>query len=249
MCTVVIQVPETAIGAVRLLAVRDEDPARAWDPPGAWWPQFPGVIGVHDRRAGGAWLATRGERLSVLLNRAEGAHPQLPAPSALLSRGSLVLDDVTGVPLPNPPGTASFNLVSTTRGSASVTSWDGESLQHHELEPGVHMIAHHDVDDARSARIEAWLPEFSKLAALGNDWRQGWIDLLAETAKLPVSDDRAIIRDNHTHGYPTASLLVCTAEIPAADAPAAEAAPIALESAILQAPATWNSPVFLPAPR
>ncbi|WP_370429006.1 NRDE family protein, partial [Microbacterium sp. NRRL B-14842] len=56
MCTVVIDV-EVA-GSARLLAVRDEDPAREWDALGEWWPEeYPGVIGIRDRRAGGAWLA------------------------------------------------------------------------------------------------------------------------------------------------------------------------------------------------
>ena len=94
MCTVVVQVPESASESVRLLAVRDEDPKREWDPPGAWWPKLAGVVGVRDRRAGGAWLATRDQRLSVLLNRAEPSHPHLPAPSGLQSRGSIVLEDV-----------------------------------------------------------------------------------------------------------------------------------------------------------
>lgn len=244
MCTVVVQVPETSNGSVRLLAVRDEDPMRAWDPPGAWWPELPGVVGVRDRRAGGAWLATREARLSVLLNRAEAAHPHLPAASGLLSRGALVLDEVTDVGMPDPPRTASFNLVATRPGAATVTSWDGESLLQRKLQPGMHMIAHHDVDDRRSARIEAWLPEFSKLEALGSDWRDGWVDLLTRSAQLPVTDDRAIIRDNHTHGYTTASLLVCIAEIPSSPDAA-----VALESAILAHPAAWDSPEFISAPR
>lgn len=243
MCTVIVQVPETVDGSVRLLAVRDEDPMRAWDPPGAWWPELPGVVGVRDRRAGGAWLATRDQRLSVLLNRSESSHPHLPAPSGLLSRGAIVLEDVTGAHVPNPPRTASFNLVSVGPGAASVTSWDGETLEHSNLEPGMHMIAHHDVDDPRSARIEKWLPEFSKLTSLGSEWREGWLELLAKSAQLPVSDDRAIIRDNHTHGYPTASLLVCVADIPAAPSIAVQ-----LKGAILAAPAVWGSPEFVPAP-
>ena len=54
MCTVIVHVPEDSTAAIRVLAVRDEDPARAWDPLGAWWPELPGVVGVRDTRAGGA---------------------------------------------------------------------------------------------------------------------------------------------------------------------------------------------------
>lgn len=243
MCTVVVQVPEAPDGSVRLLAVRDEDPLRAWDPPGAWWPELPEVTGVRDRRAGGAWLATRGKRLSVLLNRAEAGNPHLPAASQRHSRGTLVLDDVTGVRVPESPQTASFNLVSATPGATAVTSWDGETVFRRNLEPGVHMIAHHDVDDPRSARIATWLPEFADLESLGNDWRTGWIELLARTAQIPVDDDRAIIRDNHAHGYPTASLLVCVAEIPQSPG-----RPVELQSAVLSGPAQWASPEFRPNP-
>ena len=73
MCTVVVRVPEPDGGPVRLLAVRDEDPARPWRPLGPWWPEHPGVRGVRDDLAGGAWLAADDKRLAVLLNRAGGA--------------------------------------------------------------------------------------------------------------------------------------------------------------------------------
>ena len=72
MCTVIITVPDDAAQPVRLLAVRDEDPGRPWDRLGAWWPdRYPGVVGIRDVRAGGAWLAanTDERRLAVLLNR------------------------------------------------------------------------------------------------------------------------------------------------------------------------------------
>ena len=77
MCTVIIRIPHDD-AAVQLLAVRDEDPGRGWDPLGAWWPDHPGVVGVRDRRAGGAWLAAEpaSGRLAVVLNR-EGA-PDIP---------------------------------------------------------------------------------------------------------------------------------------------------------------------------
>src|SRR5690606_4917677 len=71
MCTVIIRV---GAGEVRLLAIRDEDPERPWQPLGASWPEtHPGVVGVRDVRAGGAWLAAdpARRRLAVLLNRAD----------------------------------------------------------------------------------------------------------------------------------------------------------------------------------
>lgn len=204
MCTVVI---ETDPSATRLLAVRDEDPQREWDDLGAWWPvEHPGVIGIRDRRAGGAWLAyhptTR--RLAVLLNRADVA--DLPA-DRLRSRGELVLESVAGRSPQGRPLTHGFNLLEVTAHGARVITWDGASLREAPVADGVHMIAHDDLDDPRTARITAWLPRFESTAP------DAWPALLAESSALDPEDDRAIIRDNRPHGYPTQSLLYCTADI------------------------------------
>ena len=92
MCTVVIRVPESADDDVRILAIRDEDPHRPWRPLGQWWPDRPGVTGVLDELAGGAWLAHDDERLAVLLNREGGSTVAVPA-----SRGGLVLGMIAGM--------------------------------------------------------------------------------------------------------------------------------------------------------
>ena len=232
MCTVVIDVEP---GEARLLAVRDEDPQRAWDDLGSWWPeQYPGVIGIRDRRAGGAWLgfdpATR--RLAVLLNRADLL--DLPE-SETLSRGGLVLESVAGRS-PSPPlRTHGFNLLEVTPESSRVLTWDGVALRETPVDSGVHMIAHGDLDDAGTARIEKWLPRFraeARQASDAADWASHWIGLLADTASLDPTDDRAIIRDNRVHGYPTLSLLYCTAELSAHGAK--------VESHVLPTPGHWH---------
>ncbi|MDQ0614855.1 hypothetical protein QF046_002496 [Microbacterium sp. W4I4] len=213
MCTVVIDV--TNAGA-RMLAVRDEDPQRPWDDLGEWWPEeYPGVIGIHDRRAGGAWLAIdpKARRLAVLLNRADVL--DLPE-SEVLSRGSLALESVSG----RSPAAATlpmhgFNLLEATPEGSRVLSWDGVSLRETPVPDGVHMIAHADLDDPSTARIDAWLPLFAGSRPDDEGWAERWIGLLAESATLSPDDDRAIIRDNNPHGYPTMSLLFCTAEVSA----------------------------------
>lgn len=211
MCTVIVHVPDAAGSPVRLLAVRDEDPTRSWDPLGPWWPETqPGVIGVRDSRAGGAWLAADPDagRLSVILNRAdvlsEGEEP-------IGSRGHVVLDAVDGRMPQGRPNTHGFNLVEATGKAVTVTMWDGSSVRRVTLAPGIHMIAHDDVDDPRTARIEAWRSEFP--APVDDTWAEAWLDVLGVSAALGPDDDRAIIRDNRVHGYPTLSLLVCAATI------------------------------------
>jgi hypothetical protein len=213
VCTVVIDVENA--GSARLLAVRDEDPQREWDALGPWWPErYPGVIGIRDRRAGGAWLAVNPaeRRLAVLLNRADVR--DLPDAQAV-SRGSLALESVAGRSPVAPLPMHGFNLLEVGPEGARVLSWDGVDLRETPVAPGTHMIAHDDLDDETTPRIAAWLPEFRALGPTADspDWTAEWTALLASSAALPAVDDRAIIRDNRPHGYPTQSLLYATASV------------------------------------
>ncbi|WEG09299.1 NRDE family protein [Microbacterium horticulturae] len=232
VCTVIVRVPAAAGEPVRLLAVRDEDPARPWQPLGEWWPDRPGVIGVRDVRAGGAWLAVDAAagRLAVLLNRES---PPVPPGVAQVSRGGIVLDAVAGRPPHPTPAVLGFNLVTVDQSGVHVVTWDGAVRTELTVPPGTHMIAHHDLDDPRSPRIVAWHDAF---AAADPD---EWMPLLARTAQLDPADDRAIIRDNNAHGYPTQSLLLCTASVSADE--------VDVRYAELDRPGVWN-PVTLVGP-
>jgi hypothetical protein len=214
MCTVVIRVPESPDEPTRLLAVRDEDPSRPWNPLGRWWPEpHQGVVGVRDVRAGGAWLAAEPEkgRLAVLLNRADvSTRPE----SQLVSRGGIVLESVAGRFPSGQPSTHGFNLVEVEGPRARVTTWDGASLHSRDLDPGTHMIAHDDVDDPGTPRIARWLGEFRDAHIVdGPQWWRPWADVLERSSELPPTDDTAIIRDNRPYGYPTLSLLACVASV------------------------------------
>lgn len=235
MCTVVIRVPASEGDPVRFLAVRDEDPARAWDPLGAHWPERPDVVGVRDRLAGGAWLAARPDagRLAVIVNR-EGA-PAIPE-ERITSRGAIALDAVDGHPPTGSPTTRGFHLVKVIGSTAHLTTWDGHALVRRDIEPGTHMIAHDDIDDPRTARIAAWRDAFADAATEGAAWWRGWLEVLADSARVDPRDDRAIIRDNRPHGYPTQSLLACVASI----RPGA----VDVRGAALDAPGTWNPLAF-----
>jgi len=209
-------------GVARLLAVRDENPAREWDALGEWWPErYPNVVGIRDRRAGGAWLAADAStrRLAVLLNRAD----TLDLPEAeVLSRGALVLESVAGRSPEGPQRVHGFNLLEVNPTGARVISWNGETLSETPVSVGTHMIAHDDLDDPRTPRIAHWLPRFREMAAAAatntpdaaaTPWWNPWVDLLAESTALSIDDDRAIIRDNRTLGYSTVSLLYAVAEV------------------------------------
>lgn len=214
MCTVVLRVPESRGEPTRVLAIRDEDPQRPWNPLGPWWPEaHDGVLGVRDVRAGGAWLAADPgtHRLAVLLNRADAStRPE----SELVSRGGIVLDAVAGRSPAGEPPTHGFNLVEVDPEGARVLTWDGAELRTTDLPPGTHMIAHDDVDDLGTPRIARWLGEFRDApTAAEGDWWMPWVDVLRRSATLEPTDDRAIIRDNRPHGYPTLSLLACVASV------------------------------------
>lgn len=218
MCTVIIRVPASADEPTHVLAIRDEDPGRPWNPLGRWWPEpHDGIVGVRDARAGGAWLAAEPAtgRLAVLLNRADTSErPE----SEIRSRGGIVLDSVAGRSPEADPRTHGFNLVEVEGPRARVLSWDGVGLRATELLPGTHMIAHEDVDDPSTPRISAWLEPFRETAlSNGPAWWKPWIALLEQTTDLESTDDRAIIRDNRPFGYPTLSLLACVASVSQTD--------------------------------
>lgn len=244
MCTVIVHVPSEPDTPVRLLAVRDEDPQRSWDPLGPWWPELPHVVGVRDRRAGGAWLAadTDAGKVAVILNRADVV-PDDGEP--LASRGHIVLDALAGEPdgAREPaaaPRTHGYNLVEATADGVRVTMWDGASVRELELPPGIHMIAHDDVDDPETARIAAWRPAFPVPAPDDARWWEGWLDVLERTSAVGSVDDRAIVRDNRPFGYPTLSLLVCAASVGPRHPDGTARAEVRYGE--FDAPGTWNRP-------
>ena len=88
MCTVVILRRPGHAWPTILGANRDEKLHRAWDPPAAWWPDRPGVVGGRDREAGGTWMAANATGVvAAVLNRPGSLGP---APGKR-SRGELPL--------------------------------------------------------------------------------------------------------------------------------------------------------------
>ncbi|PZE63135.1 NRDE family protein [Curtobacterium sp. MCBD17_021] len=218
MCTVVVRVDPGAEWPVTLLALRDESPDRPWDPPAAWWPdRDPGVVGVRDQQAGGAWLAASDRNgLAVVLNRWEET-PGLDG--SWTTRGTLPLDAVVDDAMPGADGarptSRAFNLVRATADGAEVVTWDGTAVRTTALGPGVHMVTHGEPDDPAAPRVGRWLDVFRavpaptgpagttpsdelRVVAAGGDDTDGWGPwfrvLHASTALTP--DDRdAILRD------------------------------------------------------
>ena len=211
MCTVVVGFDPGAAWPVTLLGLRDEQLDRAWDPPGAWWPELgPTVRGLHDRQAGGAWLAAddASSHAAVVLNRRE----EFPEPSAgWTSRGAIPLAAVTaGLDAEVVARTRTFNLVDLAPDRVRFTSWDGDRIRSVDLGPGVHMITHEGPDTVEVPRVSRWAPRFAAAgrpsgAPGGSDW-EPWLDVLRESGRLAPDHPEAIVRQDEHDGIVLASL-------------------------------------------
>lgn len=192
VCTVVCRWCPDEPFAVEMLALRDELASRAFDPPGEWWADQPGVIGGRDRLAGGSWCVSdiADAVTAVVLNRPDRRTAAPGAPS----RGVLPLLaakhrarwpeylDLTGM--------AGFNLVLATPASLRWWWFDGERLEYEELPAGTHMFTPRGLAPAdvvhRFATGSAHL-DTDPAAPTEGVWTD-WLGIVAETA---VSDDPA----------------------------------------------------------
>ena len=138
MCTAIVGLGPD--GTVLLAGIRDEFASRAWQPPGRYWPDRPGVIGGRDLLAGGTWLAVApGPRRTACVLNGRG---RMADPASRRSRGVLPLGvaadgklAVTDLAAFDP-----FRLLVAEPGRAVLWSWDGGQFTERELAPGLHMV-------------------------------------------------------------------------------------------------------------
>jgi uncharacterized protein with NRDE domain len=175
VCTVVVLVRPAGI---LLAANRDERLDRAWDPPAAWWPDRPGVIGGRDRSGGGTWMAiNRHGVVAAVLNRVGTLGPA----AGKRSRGELPL-----LALDHPTAAAAaealtgldaglwrgFNMVLADRTGAWFVRGLGYGRPDAEALPdGVSMVTAHDPNDLDSPRTARHLPRFQAAEPEWDAWR------------------------------------------------------------------------------
>ncbi len=138
MCTAILGIEP---GRPLLLAgIRDELADRAWQPPGAYWPDRPGLIGGRDLLAGGTWLAVApaARRAACVLN----GRGRMADAASRRSRGVLPLEAAADGKLADADLAAfdPFHLLLAEPGRAVLWSWDGDGLTERELGPGLHMV-------------------------------------------------------------------------------------------------------------
>jgi uncharacterized protein with NRDE domain len=203
VCTVVCRWAAQDAFPVQMLALRDELVSRAFDLPGAWWPDQQDVIGGRDRLAGGSWCVSDVVTgvTGVVLNR-----PDRPAAAAgAPSRGVLPLRSVQhGERWPDfldVTGMASFNLVLATPLSLRWWSFDGEHLQESVLPGGTYMftpggILRSGVDERLADGHAGFTGD---LAATSEQAWAGWLGVVNDSVAMtdpsallvrkPVGDD------------------------------------------------------------
>jgi uncharacterized protein with NRDE domain len=178
MCTVVTRwVPDEP---VRILAIRDEFVSRDFDPPGAWWPDQPGIVGGRDRLAGGTWCASDVESgaTTLVLNRIE-RHTGTPSrgvlPLAAVAAGTSWPDRVDHREM------ASFTLVLAGPADVTAWTWDAAEVRRIDLPAGTHVFTSRGLD-SDDEKAERWAPQFAS---------RPWLEIVTEHP--PTNDRTALI--------------------------------------------------------
>ena len=197
MCTVVLRIAPAEPFPLILAANRDERVDRAWDPPSAWWPDRPDVIGGRDSTAGGTWMAlNQAGVVACVLNRPGSLGPApgkrsrglLPLLALEQKSASAASAAIQAIPAED---FRSFNLVLGDTETAICLRSEGTGpITPIPLEPGVHMITARDPDDTQSPRVARALPRFR--AAPPPDPAQAewasWETILADRSGPPGSE-------------------------------------------------------------
>jgi hypothetical protein len=186
MCTVVALVRPGHAWPVMLAANRDEQLARAWEPPAAYWRGLPVVAG-RDVTAGGTWMGVNRSGVACCVLNRPGTLG--PAPGKR-SRGELPLIALAETNLAGataaitrlPAGEwRSFNLLlASAAGAVFVRGLEQGHPEAHPLPAGLHMVTAHDPNDPDSPRIARHLHRFETAPPPDTDEWQGWRSILAD---------------------------------------------------------------------
>jgi hypothetical protein len=191
VCTVILLRRPGHPWPLLLAANRDERLDRPWDPPAAWWPDRPGVVGGRDSTAGGTWMAvdTAAGVFAAVLNRpgslgpAPGKRSRGELPLLALEGGggaAVAARRVSALPADE---WRPFNLVIADGRTAHFLRGLGAGrAEAVPLPEGVSMVTAHDPNDLASPRTRRHLPRFREAPAPdpdAGDWHV-WEALLAD---------------------------------------------------------------------
>jgi hypothetical protein len=190
VCTVIVLIRPGEAWPTLIAANRDERLDRPWDPPQAWWPEHPGLIGGRDRSAGGTWMAiSPAGVVAAVLNRPGSLGP---APDKR-SRGQLPLLALDGsetaaaaarivAGLPAAEWRPFNMIVADRRGAYFLRGTGAGRPESVPLPTGISMVTAHDPNDLSSPRTRRHLPRFREARPPDpgrEDWSE-WATLLAD---------------------------------------------------------------------
>jgi uncharacterized protein with NRDE domain len=219
VCTVVLLIRPGHAWPILLAANRDERLDRAWDPPGAHWPEQPGVVAGRDRSGGGTWMGVnRAGVAAAVLNRqgtlgpAPGKHSRGELPLIALVRDSAAAaaDAIAAL---DAASWRSFNMVLADRHGAFFVRGLGHGRpEAWALPPGVHMVTAHDPDDVESPRVARHLARFRAAQPPGpNDW-ESWRTILSD--RSGAAGEQVNVAPRAGYGTASSALLAIPAEGP-----------------------------------
>jgi hypothetical protein len=212
MCTVIILRRPDDPWPVVLGANRDERLDRAWDPPAAWWPERPNVVGGRDRDAGGTWMAANaGGVVAAVLNRpgslgpAPGKRSRGVLPLLALEQDTAAAAAAALAALPAAEWRP-FNLVVADRADGFFVRGTGAGRPDAlPLAAGVSMVTALDPNDLSSPRTARHLPRLRAAPPPDpgrGDW-SAWETLLADRGFDPAEGPAAALCVPPTAGFGT----------------------------------------------
>ena len=208
MCVLLVHHRVRADAPVVLLANRDEDYDRTFDPPSRW-PGAAGIVAPRDKRANGTWIGTNAAGLVVAITNRPSEGP----PRRLRSRGLLVADVLAH---PDAGRAArwldahfrmhsydAFNLLVLDRTSGVVVHHDDDGPRTLPVTPGTHMLTNFHEWDVAPVPGEGAPRKGETIDAL-----LARLETLAADRTTPLPGDHHICKVGKTRGTVSSTVLM-----------------------------------------
>ncbi|BDE07705.1 hypothetical protein WPS_29810 [Vulcanimicrobium alpinum] len=189
MCTVLLLSRPGDAWPLLVGANRDERRDRAFDPPGRWWRDAPGILAGRDRLGGGSWLGVNDDGVfATIVNGPSRLGPL----EGKRSRGTLVVDalrhagagDAADALRATPAGAyRGFTLIVADRRGAYAIVNDERTVAVRVLAPGHHLVSPEGCDVEDAPRYRAAMPALRAASPPdpGRDDWEAWLALLRVT--------------------------------------------------------------------
>lgn len=225
MCTVSISFKPGESIPLILTNNRDEFRNRPWKAPHQYWLEHPTIIAGQDNVAGGTWLGiNRFGVISTILNRSDND----PTLQNKKTRGNIPLkalqykssiEAIEAIKKLDFENYQSFNLIVADNSDAFWIKYDSQNNEQavQNIQPGLSMIAAHELNDLSSPRIENYITKFNELSQKHHniDDLERWKDLILDpTPEDFTNSSKAFkylnIRYGKDYGTTSSSILYLT---------------------------------------